>query len=80
MQRLIRLLVEGVFIVYGAITMGLGVIGYFMVVDFPDKATFLTPAESKIVRDRIDRDRGDAVPDKMTMGVIFKHLGDFKLW
>lgn len=42
-----------VFIIYGAITVGLGFIGFFLIVDFPDKATFLPPAEIKVVRARI---------------------------
>ncbi|KAL8287131.1 hypothetical protein RQP46_003583 [Phenoliferia psychrophenolica] len=69
-----------IFIVYGAVTMALGVVGWFMVVDFPDKATFLSPAESKIVLDRINLDRGDAAPDPVTFANVKKHLGDAKLW
>ncbi|KAL8280478.1 hypothetical protein RQP46_007126 [Phenoliferia psychrophenolica] len=69
-----------IFIVYGALTMALGIIGFFLIVDFPDKATFLSPAELKIVRDRIDADRGDSVPDVLTVRKMFTHLGDFKLW
>lgn len=55
-------------------------IGYFIIVDFPDKATFLNERELKIVRDRIDADRGDAVPDTLTGKNLLTHLGDFKLW
>ncbi|KAL8276094.1 hypothetical protein RQP46_011509 [Phenoliferia psychrophenolica] len=69
-----------VFIVYGAVTMGLGILAFLLVVDFPDKATFLTPAEAKIVKDRIDLDRGDAVPDVIDGRAILKNLGDLKLW
>ncbi|KAK4693921.1 hypothetical protein P7C70_g8838, partial [Phenoliferia sp. Uapishka_3] len=69
-----------IFIVYGIITIGLGIIGYFLVVDFPDKATFLTPAETKVVLNRINKDRGDAQPDPVTWRSVGTHLCDFKLW
>ena len=55
-------------------------IGFFVIVDFPDKATFLPPADLKVVRDRIDADRGDAEPDVLTARVMLKHLSDFKIW
>ena len=55
-------------------------IGYFLIVDFPDKATFLSPPELRVVRGRIDADRGDAAPDVLTTKVMFKHLCDVKLW
>ncbi|KAK4046707.1 hypothetical protein OIV83_005910 [Microbotryomycetes sp. JL201] len=69
-----------VFILFGAITMGLGLIAYFLIVDFPDKNNFLTPEETKFVIDRINIDRGDAEPDALTPSKFFKHCGDFKLW
>lgn len=63
--------------------------GYIAIIDFPDKATnpgliirkpFLTLAESTIVLDRINRDRGDAEVDKLTPSLIRLHLRDWKIW
>lgn len=46
----------------------------------PDKATFLTPEESKLVRDRVERDRGDSEPDPLTWQKGLVYLCDLKLW
>ncbi|KAM0790156.1 hypothetical protein ACM66B_005475 [Microbotryomycetes sp. NB124-2] len=69
-----------VFIIFGAITIGLGVLAFLLIVDFPDKNNFLTAEETKIVTDRINIDRGDAEPDALTASKFFKHACDFKLW
>jgi hypothetical protein len=61
-------------------TMALGVLCYFLLVDFPDNNKFLTPAETKFVLKRIENDRGDSVPDKITLQKVLHHLMDWKLW
>jgi MFS transporter, ACS family, DAL5 transporter family protein len=61
-------------------TMALGVLCYFFLVDFPDKNQFLTHAETKFVLKRIEDDRGDSVPDKITLEKVLHHLMDWKLW
>ena len=67
----------------------LGLLGFVVIIDFPDKATnkplvlrkpFLTEHEAKIVLARIQRDRGDAVVDKLSMPSILHHLRDWKIW
>lgn len=69
-----------IFLLFGIITIALGILALFLIVDFPDKNTFLTPAETKIILDRINVDRNDAVADKLTAKVFLKHLIDFKIW
>ncbi|GAA6017222.1 hypothetical protein JCM10207_002575 [Rhodosporidiobolus poonsookiae] len=69
-----------IFILFGIITVGLGIISFFLIVDFPDKATFLKPDEQKLCIDRVNADRGDADPDAMTLGKVGRHLADFKVW
>jgi len=80
---------QWIFAIEGAITMLLGFLGYVTIIDFPDKASqpspitkrpFLTDAEANIVLARIQRDRGDAVADKLTRSTIAKHLRDWKIW
>lgn len=71
---------EGIFIIEGAITVGVCIIGWFLIVDFPAKAKFLTTSERKFVVDRINEDRGDAIEDKITPKVILHHLSDPKLY
>ncbi|KAJ7114562.1 major facilitator superfamily transporter [Mycena crocata] len=69
-----------IFIVFGAATIGLGLISFFVLVDFPDKVTFLTPRETKHIIGKINADRGDAEPDQLTGKVTMKHLADWRLW
>jgi len=49
-------------------------------VDFPDKAKFLTPEQVKLIRDRIDYDRSDYVPDPLTLEKALRYAMDLKLW
>ncbi|RVX67221.1 hypothetical protein B0A52_08655 [Exophiala mesophila] len=58
-------------------------------VDFPDKAArprkfgvkpFLTADEATIALNRIERDRGDATPEKMTVRLVLSKLKDWKQW
>ncbi|KAJ7227937.1 major facilitator superfamily domain-containing protein [Mycena rebaudengoi] len=69
-----------VFIVFGAATMGLGIIAFFTLVDFPDKATFLTTRETAHIINKINEDRGDAVADELTGSMAIKHLKDWRIW
>lgn len=51
--------------------------------DFPDKAVaknFLSVDDAAFVKQRLDRDRGDATPDPLTWKKFRIHLMDFKLW
>lgn len=63
--------------------------GYVTIIDFPDNATkpslitrrpFLNSHQASIVLTRIQRDRGDAVADKLTKAAILRHLRDWKIW
>ncbi|TGZ81514.1 MFS general substrate transporter [Ascodesmis nigricans] len=75
-----------IFIVEGAITLGLGILAYFVIIDFPDKVLekknggFLTERDVEIIKSRIDRDRDDSVADALTWAKVGKHLCDIKIW
>lgn len=69
-----------IFILEGIMTVIIGVVAYFFLQDFPDKATFLTEAERTIIITRIQRDRGDATPDPLTPRKALKYLLDPKIW
>lgn len=69
-----------VFIVFGAVTIGLGIIGWFLIVDFPDKNKFLSAEQTSWVIDRVNRERGDAMADKLTLATTLRHAADFKIW
>ncbi|KAG6861105.1 hypothetical protein C0995_003834 [Termitomyces sp. Mi166 len=69
-----------IFIIEGAITLFLGVISWFFIPDFPDKNKFLTHEQTALILRRIDEDRGDSVPDKITKSKVLRHLTDWTLW
>ncbi|TLD19212.1 hypothetical protein PspLS_10040 [Pyricularia sp. CBS 133598] len=70
-----------IFIIEGAITIFVALIGRFIIIDFPNKASgFLTPREQGYILDLINQDRGDAKEDAVTRAKILHHLADWKLY
>lgn len=76
------------FIIEGLITVALGLISVFIIVPFPDKATmkglfgrkpFLSARQASIVMARLEKDRGDAVSDEMTMRNVLRYICDWKV-
>lgn len=67
-------------IVEGAITIGVSLLAAFLIVDFPDKNTFLTRAQTQLMIDRVNADRGDALPDALTGAKLRAHLSDWRMW
>jgi hypothetical protein len=67
-------------IIEGAVTIVFGVFAWFFISDFPDLNTFLTREETVFVLDRIERDRGDSVPDVLSGKKVFGHLLDWRAW
>ena len=66
------------------ISIGLGVLVYILIVDFPDKASrgwkFLTQEECEFVVHRINRDRLDAEAEEFTLRRFLKPALDIKIW
>lgn len=71
---------QWIFLVQGLLTIVIGFFGVWLIVDFPDKAKFLSADEQQMVNERIQRDRGDAVPDAMTTKKFLNYAIDFKPW
>jgi len=69
-----------IFIIEGIITIFLGILVYFFVADFPDKNNFLSQEQTKFILKRIEDDRGDSVPDQITLQKVLHHLGDWTIW
>lgn len=67
-------------IIEGAITIALGIALLYALPDFPDKNTFLTAEQTAFVLKRVEDDRGDSIPDKITFKKILTHLGDWTIW
>ncbi|CAO2657903.1 Nn.00g071630.m01.CDS01 [Neocucurbitaria sp. VM-36] len=73
-----------IFIIEGALTCFLGILAYWALVDFPDKAhtswKFLTEREARFIINRVDRDRGDARPEPWSMANFLRGGADIKVW
>jgi MFS family permease len=68
-----------IFIIEGCITVALGLLGFFLIVNFPDKAKFITEEERAIVMGRLNADRGDAEDDHITFRKCLLHMKDWKM-
>ena len=65
------------------ITLLIAIASWFLILDFPDKASkkgFLTEDEARYIQHPIEKDRGDAEPDPLTLAKLRKHLMNLKLW
>ena len=67
------------------ITCLVGIAGYFSLVDFPEKAatkslSFLNPQECEFIIRRVNRDRGDALPEDFSFRRFFTPALDLKIW
>ncbi|KAK5126943.1 hypothetical protein LTR85_008301 [Meristemomyces frigidus] len=72
------------FLIQGLITIILGCITYFWMVDFPEEAHrslyFLTEDEQKLAVSRIQKDRKDVRADTFTWGKVLCHAADPKVY
>ncbi len=80
----------GIFIMQGIITVVIGGIGVFTIVDFPENAAsglskglslpFLNQKEADFVVARIERDRHDAIATPFSASEYAKCAADLKIW
>ncbi|KAF8168456.1 high-affinity nicotinic acid transporter [Crassisporium funariophilum] len=71
---------QWIFAIEGIITIVLGILTWLYIPDFPQKSKFLNEEQRKMILDRVEADRGDSVPDKMTRAKMIKHLSDPLVW
>lgn len=76
-----------IFIFQGVITVVIGLIGWYFIVDFPELAhkpgmgkKFLSKAEVDFIVARIEKDRHDALPEEFNMKKYLKNALDLKVW
>lgn len=69
-----------IFIIEGIITAFVGLLGYLIIVDLPDKAKFLSEDAKQLILTRIQRDRSDAQHDALTFKKTARYALDIKLW
>lgn len=76
-------------ILQGVLTCVVGILGYILIVDFPEKAQtakgifnlhFLSNDEAAFVVARIEKDRHDAIPEEFRWGPYMKGGLDLKVW
>ncbi|TFK25453.1 high-affinity nicotinic acid transporter [Coprinopsis marcescibilis] len=71
---------QWIFIIEGVITIALGVLAWMFAADFPETSKFVNEEQRKMVLDRIEADRKDSVPDKLTGAKILKVMLDPFSW
>ncbi|PGH18792.1 hypothetical protein AJ79_00205 [Helicocarpus griseus UAMH5409] len=74
-----------IFIIEGLITCVLAIMGYFLIIDFPDKLAgfkrpFLSLEDVEIIKARLNRDRSDAEHDLFSIKKVFQTLCRWQLW
>lgn len=76
-----------IFILQGLLTVVVGLIGWYFIVDFPELAAkkglgkkFLTEEEAAFVVARIEKDRHDAIPEEFKVSKYLKNGLDLKVW
>ncbi|KAJ4292981.1 hypothetical protein N0V88_005645 [Collariella sp. IMI 366227] len=73
-----------IFIIEGIITVLLGGVGYWLLVDFPDaKRTdwkFLNAREREWICARVEADRGDVKPQPFSLAKYLRAASDIKIW
>jgi hypothetical protein len=61
-------------------TIVFGVFAWFFIPDFPDQNNFLTQEQTAFMLARVERDRGDSIPDGLTGRKVIEHLSDWRAW
>lgn len=71
-----------IFIVEGALTVGLALVAYFVLIDFPDskRNKFLGPEEIEVINGRLIRSRGTLEGGKVTWRVVKDTVTDWQVW
>ncbi|KAE8151332.1 vitamin H transporter [Aspergillus avenaceus] len=68
------------FLIEAIITMGVSIICYWIVVPFPEDATFLTPDEKALLLARLEADGGSVRSDPISFKQVLSMAGDWKIW
>ncbi|PVV04456.1 hypothetical protein BB560_001046 [Smittium megazygosporum] len=71
---------QNIFILEGAITLAICIASFFIILDYPDKATFFTPEEYELTVTRIRVDQGMASKSKISLKRTLAPFKDWKMW
>lgn len=62
------------------ITLVVSVIGFFIIVPFPEDAKFLTADEKALLMARLEEDGGSVRDDEITLKRVLSMIADWKIW
>ncbi|OMJ15620.1 putative transporter [Smittium culicis] len=71
---------QSIFLFEGIITLIICIAAFFIIQDYPDKATFFTPEEHELINRRLRIDQGVASESKVTRKETIKYMLDWKVW
>ncbi|KAJ6116751.1 hypothetical protein N7512_006476 [Penicillium capsulatum] len=69
-----------IFIIEGLITVVAAIAAKFLVVDWPDKSSFLTDAERALLLSRLLQDHGEAKMDRLDRAAVKRTFSDIKVY
>ncbi|KAK5063037.1 hypothetical protein LTR84_005113 [Exophiala bonariae] len=71
-----------IFVVEGAITVGIGILAFVVVVDFPEskRNKFLSAEEKAVLRARLQAERGSVEGEQVNWKVIAETVKDWQVW
>lgn len=71
-----------IFVVEGAITVGIGILAFIVVVDFPEskRNKFLSAEEKVALRARLEAERGSVEGEQVNWKVIVETVKDWQVW
>jgi hypothetical protein len=75
-----RLIVAQIFIIEGILTVFLAVAAYWYVMDWPAKATFVTPEEKELVTARLAVDSDAVADESVSVKNVMAAMKDPKVW
>lgn len=68
------------FIIEGLVTVVTGVAAKFLIVDWPETATFLNDEERALLLRRLSEDRGEAKMNRFDKSARKRTFSDIKIW
>ncbi|PVV00172.1 hypothetical protein BB559_000069 [Furculomyces boomerangus] len=71
---------QSVYFVEGLISIILAVLMFFILVDYPDRASFFTPEEKELIIRRLNKNQGMASHTKPTLKATLTVLADWKIY
>jgi hypothetical protein len=69
-----------VFILEGIATCLLSIVGYFVIVDFPEEAKFLSEPEREFIIEKLRKDSGNSAYEYLSWRRVFSVFKDWKIW